>query len=75
MAHRWAEEAKREYIDMYVRAEKWSGEIQNMEPEKCDELAWYDLDNLPENMVPEVKSALEHIEKGVHYSEIHWPTA
>ncbi|NTW22178.1 NUDIX domain-containing protein [Candidatus Falkowbacteria bacterium] len=60
----------REYFDIYLTASKWSGEVKNMEPEKCDELAWYPLDNLPKNVLPEVKQALDDIRMGVHYSEI-----
>ncbi|MFA6533887.1 MAG: NUDIX domain-containing protein [Patescibacteria group bacterium] len=59
----------REYFDIYLRAEKWSGEVVNLEPEKCSELTWFDLDNLPENVLPDVRRTLEKIKKGEHYSE------
>jgi len=64
----------REYFDIYLRAEKWLGDIANMEPDKCDELKWYDTDDLPENVLPAVKLALENINKNVHYSEFGWAT-
>jgi 8-oxo-dGTP pyrophosphatase MutT (NUDIX family) len=62
----------REYFDIFVSASKWLGEVTNMEPEKCDELKWFSLDSLPENMAPEVKIALNNINEGIHYSEIGW---
>ena len=62
----------REYIDLYLKAEKWEGEIINMEPAKCDELKWLELNNLPENIVPEVRLAFENISKNIHYSEFGW---
>lgn len=62
----------REYFDIYLRAEKWTGDITNMEPDKCDELKWYDMDGLPDNILPEVKFALENIDKNVHYGEFGW---
>ncbi len=62
----------REYFDIYLRTEKWTGEITNMEPEKCDELKWFNMDGLPDNMLPEVKLALENINKNVHYGEFGW---
>lgn len=65
-------EPNREYFDIYLRAKKWSGDITIMEPDKCDELAWFELDNLPDNMVPEVKLALENIDKNIHYGEFGW---
>ena len=30
-----------------------------MEPDKCDELLWADLDNLPNNVIPFTKKLLE----------------
>lgn len=62
----------REYFDFYLRAEKWTGDITNMEPDKCDELGWYSMDDLPTNMLPEVKLALENISKNIFYGEIGW---
>ena len=62
----------REYFDIYLRVEKWTGEITNMEPDKCDELKWYDMDGLPNNILPAVKLALEDINKNVHYGEFGW---
>ena len=63
----------REYFDVYLKVEKWSGEIKNMEPEKCSELRWFSFDNLPDNTIPEIRLALEHIRKGIHYGEFGWP--
>jgi len=62
----------REYFDIYLRTEKWTGDLTNMEPDKCDELKWYNMDGLPNNMLPEVKLALENINKNVHYGEFGW---
>ena len=62
----------REYFDIFVRANKWVGEIINMEPNKCDELKWFELNDLPSNMAPEVKMALNNINNDIHYSEIGW---
>lgn len=60
------------WVDAFFVAEKWEGEIMNMEPNKCDRLKWFNIDNLPENIVPFVKSALENINKGIFYSEFGW---
>lgn len=59
----------REYIDFFITAQSWSGVPENKEPEKCTELAWFDFDSLPENIVPEVKYALECMEQGIWHSE------
>jgi len=68
--HRYRPE--REYIDIYLKADAWEGEAINMEPDKCDELKWYPLENLPDNMIPEVKLALENTKKKIFYGEIGW---
>ncbi len=62
----------REYIDFYLKAEKWLGDIKNLEPNKCSELKWYNLNNLPENMAPEVRLALENLNKNIFFSELGW---
>ena len=56
-----------ERIDFFLTADRWSGEIRNMEPEKCDQLDWFDADTLPENVVPYVRKALANFRAGVWY--------
>jgi ADP-ribose pyrophosphatase YjhB (NUDIX family) len=65
-------EGVNERIDVFFTAEKWEGEIKNMELGKCDNLSWFDLDNLPEKIVPYIKQALEYISKKIFYSELGW---
>jgi 8-oxo-dGTP diphosphatase len=64
----------REYIDLYITTNNWEGEIENLEPGKCDDLQWFSFDSLPNNMVPEVRQALISIREGVSYSEFGWKT-
>lgn len=58
-----------ERIDLFYELREWKGQIVNAEPEKCDDLSWFDIDNLPENMLPYVKRVLTDIANGVIYSE------
>ena len=37
------------YIDYYFDLKEWDGTPKIMEPNKCDELIWADIDNLPED--------------------------
>lgn len=62
----------RERIDLFIKVEKWQGKIQNMEPEKCDDLSWFLLNDLPENTIPCIKFALDCINKNIFYSEFGW---
>ena len=65
--HRKAQNDER--IDFFMTADAYTGEVTNMESHKCDDLQWFELDNLPENMVDYVKVALQHYLNGVSYSE------
>jgi len=44
-----------EYIDFYLTAKKWSGEPKIMESNKCDDMQWFPLDNLPKDLLVNVK--------------------
>jgi 8-oxo-dGTP pyrophosphatase MutT (NUDIX family) len=71
--HRYSGTAENnERVDVFFIAEKWSGQIQNREPHKCDDLSWFDLDNIPENVIPYIKQAISKIRDEVYYSEHGW---
>lgn len=57
-------------VDFFFVVEKWSGEITNTEPDKCDDLRWFPIHELPENMMHHVRHALECYQKGIDYSEL-----
>lgn len=63
---------KNERIDVFFVAEKWRGEIANKEPHKCNDLSWFDRDNLPENIISYVKHAIENIRNNIFYCEYGW---
>ena len=47
------------FYQIGVLVKKYRGEPQNMEPHKCDELRFFDLDNLPENLFMGTKGNIE----------------
>lgn len=61
-----------ERVDFFFEVKKWSGEIINTEPDKCDDLRWFPLNNLPSNIIPYIKQAIECYRKGILYSEFGW---
>ncbi len=68
--HRYGEKAER--IEFFLVAEKWEGEPENRELDKADDIGWFALDSLPENMVPKSKHALEQYLAGSIFSEYDW---
>lgn len=60
----------KEYVIFYLSLYRWSGEPKIMEPDKCDELRWFPLGSLPENISPRIKQALDCYSKGVSFSEM-----
>lgn len=65
--HRKAENDER--IDFFMMAGKYSGEIRNLEPHKCEELKWFPLDDLPGNTIPYIREAINNYANGIYYSE------
>lgn len=61
-----------ERVDIFFTANKWSGKIENKEPHKCDDLSWFEVDKLPENIIPYVKQAIDCIKEQKIYSEHGW---
>ena len=61
-----------EYMCVYMRCADWSGEPVNEEKDKCDDMAWFSLDSLPAQTIPNVRLALEDIKKGIFYNNWGW---
>lgn len=59
-----------EYIDFFLTVDKWSGEPKITEPDKCDEMRWFSLNNLPENTLPHIRYAIESYADKVQFSEL-----
>lgn len=62
------QEPKHERVAFFFTATAWKGEPENVEPAKSDHLGWFPLDAVPE-MMPYMEVALDHIRRGVPYSE------
>lgn len=67
--HRKSED---ERVDFFLAAKSWQGDLTNMEPDICDDLSWYDIDNFPDNIIPYVKKAIENYITGIQFDIWGW---
>lgn len=58
-----------ERIDFFFSAKTWKGDLVNAEPNKCDQIAWFPIEKLPENTIPYIRTAIEKWSDGNFYSK------
>jgi 8-oxo-dGTP diphosphatase len=58
-------EQDKEILAFVFRINHWAGEIENKEPDKCAELAWFTPENLPENIIPRHRHIINMIQQGI----------
>ena len=61
-----------EKVDTFITAKKWVGDPRITEQDKADDLRWFDLHALPENMVDYIRVVLQRIQQKQFYSEYGW---
>ena len=61
-----------EYISFFFETEIWQNKPVVMEPTKCDEMAWFDVDALPEPMGKSHAQALVMIAQHIMLSDFGW---
>ena len=59
----------KEYLQFFFICNRWQGVVENKELDKCEKIELYGLNNLPSNIVPYIKTALEKISSGVTFFE------
>jgi ADP-ribose pyrophosphatase YjhB (NUDIX family) len=70
--HNKAAHGHKEQIGFFVDATEWEGDPKNMEPHKHDDVAWFSLNDLPQNTLSKLKHVLEMINKNIFFSEFGW---
>ena len=72
LAHVMHVRTDREDVALFYRAKKYTGTIQNTEPHKCQEVAFFNTKALPKNTIKYIQSALRSILSNQVYSEFGW---
>lgn len=57
---------------LFWLADKWSGELNIIEKDKCNGLKWFPIDKLPTNLIPYVRQAIRLSNQQAFYSEFDW---
>lgn len=70
LAHRVSSYGGRTYYDMYFLVEKFEGIPKIMEPNKASELKWFDLEDLPSDIMNIRKVVIDNIKNNIIYSEL-----
>ncbi len=58
------------YFDVYFELKSYKGEISINEPEKCSELVWADINDMPEDMIDFEATAIKNNIKGIKFSTV-----
>lgn len=58
------------YYDVYFIVDKYKGQIKISEPEKCSELVWANINNLPNDMIDFEIEAIKNNLMGIKFSVI-----
>lgn len=61
-----------ERADVFFVVRGWEGELQNMEPHKCDEFSWHTWKDLPVDTIPYIRFVLGEIREKKIYGEFGW---
>ena len=59
-------------MDLFFLVTKWKGIPRICEPDKCDDVRWFALNDLPQNTVPYIRAAIAAWQKGILYQESGW---
>ena len=60
------------YYNGYFKVLKWHGIPKINEPDKNEEIKWFDIDNLPKNLVPDRDRTISNYKNNIKYSEFGW---
>lgn len=65
-------EGKGVYCCVYFKVKKFSGTPTIGEPEKCEAIKWFPTKDLPQNIIPIRKMAIENYLNNILYDECNW---
>lgn len=70
LTHHFSKKSDLNYYHIYFVVRSYVGIPAIMEPDKCLELRWFPLSELPDHMIPCRKMAIEAWMKDIRYTEV-----
>lgn len=70
LSHRVSNNGGRTYYDIYFVVNKYHGIPKVIEPDKCSELRWFNIDDLPNEIIDIRKIVLDNYKNDIQYSEV-----
>jgi len=67
-----ADDQTHERVSLFFEVKSYTGTPRNAEANKADKGEWFNMDALPENIVPLLRRALIDLPTGMRYSERHY---
>lgn len=58
---------KKDKLKFVFQVKKYTNLIRNAEPEKCQELKWVEIQNLPHDTIPIIKEEITNIKNDIFY--------
>lgn len=72
LVHKRDEACGLTYYNGYFYCRSFRGEAKIREAEKCSEIGWFDLSELPDDLIPDRKRAVQCYFGGCRYVEYGW---
>ena len=63
---------EQEYVDFVFKANHWEGNITNEETDKCEEVNWFQIEKLPENMAKMEERIIYDYKNNINFDEYGW---
>ena len=73
LVHVCHHKSDRQNVDLFFAGSRYKGTLINKEPNKCERLEYFPLDQLPSNLIEHLFPILESIRRNIPYSELGWP--
>ena len=57
-------------VNFILTTDLYEGTLSIGEPDKCEKIEWFSINNLPDNMMPKIRKSIDEINEGIFYSSL-----